>query len=173
MIPQRIKIKFFAKGDQPVEAELFVAIFHGWIRNQLISDILLIDVADYKHVPNGPGVMLIGHQADYAVDYADGRPGLLYVRKRQHADSFEEDVRLALNHLVQSAELLAGQLDLNLDEAVVTIVDELAAPNSAETFDHFAPSVQAVFSDHFGRNALVERVENDTRLPIQLRVFFP
>ena len=29
---------------------------------------MLIDVADYRHVPAGPGVLLIGHEANYSLD---------------------------------------------------------------------------------------------------------
>ena len=43
---------------------------------------LLIDVANYAHVPKGPGVVLIGHGSDYFMDEGEGRLGLLYNRKR-------------------------------------------------------------------------------------------
>ena len=38
-------------------------------------------MADYRHVPEGPGVMLIGHQANYSVDNTDNRLGVRYNRK--------------------------------------------------------------------------------------------
>ena len=43
---------------------------------------LLLDVADYKHVQEGPGIVLIGHEADYSLDLGGGRAGLVYDRNR-------------------------------------------------------------------------------------------
>jgi len=76
-MPHRIKIKYFVQEPENVDLPAFVPLFHRWIQNQSGDD-LLIDVADYKHVPNGPGVLLMGHQADYALDMSQGRPGLIY-----------------------------------------------------------------------------------------------
>ena len=42
---------------------------------------LLLDVADYRHVPAGPGVMLIGNEGDYSVDNTGDRLGIRYNRK--------------------------------------------------------------------------------------------
>ena len=38
---------------------------------------------DYRHVHDGPDVMLTAHDAHYAMDMADGRMGLLYSRRRE------------------------------------------------------------------------------------------
>jgi hypothetical protein len=43
---------------------------------------LTIDVANYGHVRQGPGVVLIGRGADYFKDEGEGAPGLLHNRKR-------------------------------------------------------------------------------------------
>ena len=40
-----------------------VAVFHQWIRDGVCPE-MLIDVADYRHVPAGPGVLLIGHRGE-------------------------------------------------------------------------------------------------------------
>ena len=37
-------------------------------------DELMIDVADYKHVKHGPGVVLVGDANDYYLDEGEGRP---------------------------------------------------------------------------------------------------
>ena len=57
-----------------------IPVFHRWIREQAMPE-LLIDVADYSHVPAGPGVMVIGHEANYSVDNRENRLGLLYNRR--------------------------------------------------------------------------------------------
>ncbi len=78
----KYELKFFVDDTSGVDLEEFIPIFHHWIQNQELEE-LLIDVADYRHVPDGPGVVLITHDAHYAMDLADGRLGLLYSRRRE------------------------------------------------------------------------------------------
>ena len=82
MISQRISVKFFVSEPDAVHLPAFIPVFHRWIQDHAVEG-LLIDVADYKHVPEGPGILLIGHEGDYSIDMAKGRPGLLYSRKRE------------------------------------------------------------------------------------------
>jgi hypothetical protein len=43
---------------------------------------LLIDVHDYSHVHHGPGILLVAHEANLSIDEAEGRRGLVYIRKQ-------------------------------------------------------------------------------------------
>ena len=83
----KFQVKLYTRAGE-IELEKLVPVFHEWIRVKKIPDELLIDVADYAHVPQGPGVVLIGHQSDYYLDVADKRPGLLYSRKRGFEGDF-------------------------------------------------------------------------------------
>ncbi|HEV8246140.1 MAG TPA: hypothetical protein VGP93_10250, partial [Polyangiaceae bacterium] len=74
----KIQVKYFAV--EPIALEHFVPVFHRFIRDHVLDE-LLIDVADYAHVHHGPGVVLVGHAADYYMDQGEGRLGLLYSRK--------------------------------------------------------------------------------------------
>ena len=78
----KYELKLFVEDASGVDLEEFIPIFHHWIQTQELEE-LLIDVADYRHVPHGPGVVLITHDAHYAMDLADGRLGLLYSRRRE------------------------------------------------------------------------------------------
>src|SRR3972149_5595680 len=96
---QHVNIKFLAEAPEAVDLSSFIGIFNGWIQEQF-GGALLIDVADYRHVVDGPGVVLIGHAANYSLDNADRRLGLLYNRKA-HIDGTVQDklaqvVRVAL-----------------------------------------------------------------------------
>ncbi len=77
---QHINVKLFVRDPEKVDLEAVVPVFHSWIQGQIFDE-LLLDVADYSHVPDGPGVVLIGHEADYALDNTDGRLGVRYNRK--------------------------------------------------------------------------------------------
>src|SRR5205807_2486817 len=75
---QHINVKLLLEGGDDLDP--VIPIFHSWIQNQPFGE-LLIDVADYRHVHHGPGIVLIGHEADYSLDQTDGRLGLRYNRK--------------------------------------------------------------------------------------------
>ena len=75
MIPKRISAKLFATDPSAeVDADAFISVFHEFIREKSVEGIL-IDVADYSHVPEGPGVVLIGHDVDYSIDMNEGKAG--------------------------------------------------------------------------------------------------
>lgn len=146
MLPSRISAKLFI--DQPTQANLdnVIPIFHDWIRDQK-TDHLLIDVVDYRHVHNGPGVILIGHEGDYAIDAAKGRTGLLYTNKRSRSDEDYSKPQDALqNRLFKSVQALlhaavaleqepafSGKFALSAREIEITFLDRLQTPNSPET----------------------------------------
>ena len=54
-------IKFFAVDSVELAPRDFIPIFHEWIKSRRLEDEVMIDVADYSHVPDGPGVILVGH----------------------------------------------------------------------------------------------------------------
>src|SRR4051812_46624230 len=81
MDAHKLQLKIYAEPTHGLELDAYIPVFHAWIKHHVLKD-LLIDVANYAHVPNGPGVALIGHGADYFMDEGEGRLGLLYNRKR-------------------------------------------------------------------------------------------
>ena len=62
-------MKLFLADAASLDLEPLIPIFHSWITGGAFNEMLL-DVADYRHVPSGPGVVVIGHEADYSVDNA-------------------------------------------------------------------------------------------------------
>ena len=116
ILPHRIKAKVFFSA--PVDLEEITLVFNRWIREQRLDGHLLIDIADYRHVPGGPGVILVGHEADIAIDLGDGRPGLAYIRKRSWPDADRPDgdplrlrIRTVLGWLVRVAAELRSPTD--------------------------------------------------------------
>jgi len=119
---------------------------------------VLIDVADYDHVPNGPGAVLVANEANISLDFTDGRLGLLYVRKRPlpGAVSFTERLRAVLTETFKAAGRLqaddhfAGRLSFNPGNLQIRINDRLQAPNARATYQQLAPQIQSVASDLLG-----------------------
>ena len=178
MIPRHIKVKFFIDAPEAVSLPAFIPIFHRWIQNSRVEG-LLIDVADYKHVPEGPGVLLIGHEGDYSIDLAQGRPGLLYSRRREWGadETLEERLRtvfgLAIRacQTLEAEEALAGQIKFRTDEVELTFADRLNTPNQPETLETLHDEIlTGITSLYREQDVTLERANNHARKPFTLRI---
>jgi len=132
---QHINIKLFIENPESVNLADYAAVFNSWIQEQRLEE-LLIDVADYLHVHNGPGIMLIGYEADYSLDNRAGRLGLLYNRKAQLEGTTQEKLAQAVRAALSAAQILEKENGLKFSgqELQVIVNDRLLVPNTAETF---------------------------------------
>ena len=143
---QHINIKFFLENSGNINLADYAAVFNSWIQKQRLDE-LLVDVADYLHVHNGPGIMLIGHEADYSLDNRAGRLGLLYNRKEQLDGTTEEKLAQAAHAVLTVAQILEKEngLKFNGSELQVVINDRLLVPNTLETFVVLEPDLKTFF----------------------------
>src|SRR5262245_56249034 len=143
---QHVNIKFYLENAETVNLADYAAVFNTWIQKQRLEE-LLIDVADYLHVHNGPGIMLIGHEADYSLDNRAGRLGLLYNRKEQIEGTSQEKLSQAVRAALIVAQILEKEngLKFNGSEVQVVINDRLLVPNTAETYSALEPELKSFF----------------------------
>ena len=143
---QHINIKFYLENPGTVNLAEYASVFNSWIQKQRLEE-LLIDVADYLHVHNGPGLMLIGHEADYSLDNRAGRLGLLYNRKEQMEGTTQEKIAHAVRAALTAAQILEKEngLKFNGSEVQVIVNDRLLVPNTAETFIALESDLKAFF----------------------------
>jgi hypothetical protein len=139
---QHVRVKIFASESAAIDLGDAIPIFHRWIQEHLCPE-MLIDVADYRHVPNGPGVMLIGHEANYSLDMTKGRLGLLYSRKQAGGGAQENlqqayDSAMAACTTLEQEPAFAGKLKFGA-ECEFSINDRLLAPNRDDTFVALKP----------------------------------
>lgn len=174
MIPHRINAKLFVTEETAVSLTAIIPVFHRWIQTQSVPG-LLIDVADYKHVQDGPGILIIGHEGDYTLDQENGRSGLLYTRKREwYTDDFKERLRLVIRLAVQAAQTLAAEDSLNLDfgtnEIQLSFPDRLNAPNTPETLPALHGDIIAVLAEVYGSDAItLAPVSDDVKRPFAIQ----
>lgn len=113
----KFDLKVLAADAADVEAEEFIPVFHRWITERVLPE-LLIDVADYSHVHEGPGVLLVGHDAIYAYDLSRGEPGLLYSRRHESGtdlagiDSLDRRLRSLLDCAFRACDLIEAEPQL-------------------------------------------------------------
>ena len=141
---------------------------------------MLIDVADYRHMTNGPGVLLVGHDVDYALDLGGGKPGLLHTRKRSSTDRLGERLADAFNAGLLACQTLSedaalgGAIRFHTDQVELTLMDRLATPNRAATFDEFRGEIEAfVGALYEGTTCSIERDEEDERRCLTVRISAP
>jgi hypothetical protein len=162
---QHINIKLYLNSTD-ADLAAVIPVFHGWIQQQPFEE-LLIDVADYRHVHHGPGLMIIGHQADYSLDQADGILGLRYNRKAAIAGTNLERLTQATRAaLVATQRLQAdtnGKFDFNGHDIQLTINDRLLAPNNQSTRDQVTPEFQAFAEKLFGPSGFSLNTDTDSR----------
>ena len=143
---QHINVKFFIENAEAVNLADYAAVFNSWIQKHTLQE-LLVDVADYLHVHNGPGIMLIGHEADYSLDQRAGRLGLLYNRKEQLPGTTQEKLAQAIRAALNAAQLLEKEnsLKFNGSEAQLIVNDRLLVPNTAKSFEALEPDLKEFF----------------------------
>jgi hypothetical protein len=135
---QHVNVKLLVKSPEEVRLEPLIPVFHSWIQGQVLEE-LLLDVADYRHVPAGPGVVLIGHQANYSVDGTDDRLGVRYNRKAEVDGGNQKALRQAMRASLIACQRLEAEpslerkLQFNGQEIEFLVNDRLLAPNRDST----------------------------------------
>jgi len=174
MQSEKLQIKFFAKPGAVPELEAIVPVFHRFIREHAFDE-LMIDVADYKHVKQGPGVVLVGDANDYYLDEGEGRPGLLFSRKRHGAgpegrlrEGFARALRAC--KLLEEAPELGGKLSFATDEILVRIPDRLRAPNEDASFAALSQELSALLDKLYGAGGHAIARGPAAPAPLELRV---
>lgn len=102
---QKIDVKVFATKGEDIDPYEFVPVLQRWIQEHTVPG-TLIDVADYSHMHQGPGVILVGHQYNVSVDYAEGKMGVLFHYKRPAESTFAERAKSAVKQALNAATLL-------------------------------------------------------------------
>jgi len=170
---QHINVKLLLKDS--ISLDPVIPIFHNWIQNRTFPE-LLIDVTDYRHVHHGPGIVLIGHEADYSIDQTDGRVGLRYNRKAPLRGTNQEKLAqafgaaLAAGKYLREDTRLSDKLDFNTREMDLFVNDRLLAPNNEETRRVLDPEFRAFFSEFLDGSEFSLTYETDPRRTFGARI---
>jgi len=165
---QHVNVKLLVQAPESFDLEPLIPVFHGWIQKQVCEE-LLLDLADYRHVPEGPGVVIIGHQADYSVDNTNGRLGVRYNRKAPLDGSNQDRLKQATCSALKAFQkleaeaALAGKLRFNGHDVELFINDRLLAPNHEETRRALEADFRHLFGKLFGGSEYAMSYDTDPR----------
>jgi hypothetical protein len=152
---QHVNVKLLVKNPQEVDLQSLIPVFHSWIEGQVCEE-LLLDVADYRHVHAGPGVVLIGHQGNYSVDHTDERLGVRYNRKAVvdggNQDALRQAMRATLTacQRLETEPHLGAKLRFNGQEIELFVNDRLLMSNRDSARETLHPEFEAFFDKLFG-----------------------
>lgn len=171
---QKINVKFYLADDAALSPEDAFRIFSEWI--PATPDEVLIDVADYQHVPHGPKTVLVGHDANYILDDGDGRSGLLYGRKTAVDGSNAQRLQAAFASALKACQRLEQTEDASASprfdgsEAVIVINDRLRASNDDDTLQSIRADIDALLAQLYGDAPTTVEREGDAGQRLTVRV---
>jgi rhodanese-related sulfurtransferase len=169
MKPQRLTLAVAADPADGLDPA--VGVFHRFIQRSLVEGQLL-DVADYRHVPNGPGVLLVGQDVDYGIN----THAFTVTMKRRGDDAatqFTDAVRMALGTIdaIDADGALACRFDAS--QIRVSVADRRLG-TQAEIQSALLAEIAPVVETLFGPDAAVDPAAvDDPRRPPQIAVRAP
>ena len=175
---ERFCVKFPATLPTDFEEESLIGIFQGWIRDEKL-DGTLIDVVDYRHVPDGPGIMLVTYEVNYMMEHEDGY-GLYAQRKWGSVpdQSHPEAIADLVQGTAKFGALLEKAIGITLkgNEFLYISNDRLNAPNTDAAYAAVKRDLEAALGKIYGgKTFTIERVQNNPkeRLTIAVKVDSP
>ena len=112
---QKFGIKLYLNTNDNFKSKDFIPVFHNWIQEKVVSEHLLIDVADYSHIKDGPGVMLIAHEGHFCLDQEEHKAGIMYMRRSHFRGNFTERFINVFSIVIQAAKRLT---DNNINKKI-------------------------------------------------------
>jgi hypothetical protein len=129
---ERLDIRLFVADPNAVDWTDTIPLFTRWIQEEPDR---WLDLADYRHVPSGPGVILIGKDCHVAMDNRRDEPALLFSRREPYEGSNRERIASALRDAFAFAERLSRDLPrirFRQDVCEFAVNDRVAFPNEPE-----------------------------------------
>ena len=132
----------------------YIPEFHHWIQTDAVNDHLLIDVVDYSHIPDGPGIMLIAHEGHFSFDLESEVPGLMYQRRTGIEGDFNQRLASVFSTTANAVRQLERNslgktLKFKSNEFRFIANDRLAAENSDEKQNLYKESVLTFIQKEF------------------------
>lgn len=163
---KKIQWKIPVTDTTKIDAWDFFCAFSGWIPD---SPEIFIDVADYRHIHDGPKIALIGHFVDFFLDASDNNLSLIYSHKRgldgtdtERLTHTLQQTRAACARLEQD-EIFKSRLKFSTQQISLIINDRACAPNDQKTLMRFRPLAENVVAAVTGQKIVRVTPHTDSR----------
>jgi hypothetical protein len=143
---QHLIVKIPVAGALSFDPAKVVDVMHRWVAQQSVPGVLLIDVAELLHVPEGPGVVAVGHESDFSLDHTGGTWGVQYRRKTLQPGTNAGRIADAVKCAAQTAGRLQEAfpaLALSRTGFELIVNDRGIAPNLPATYAAALPEIEA------------------------------
>ncbi len=166
-VPKRLAVKFNLKQNPTFPTNKLVPVFQRWIQEHAVEG-LLIDVTNYSHVQDGPGVILIADEGDYGYDLSKGQVGLRYTRKRFLPDNLQDALRQSLRLALIAAQRLEDEevlegVEFDYTTAEISFLDRQNYQNTSAVYDAIQADLTQILAESFEADVTLSRTNNDPR----------
>lgn len=166
---QRIDLKVMARAPEPPPLDPILTVFDRWRREEdAPSD--WVDLADYAHMPQGPGVMMAGKREHFVVDTNEPGLGVMVQTRKDLDGAVEERFLEAFRRHLTLAVRLVGEpewpqaIQVESGKWLVAVNDRLHFPNDDETDADLKTGLVAALDRLFGEGAYtLSRDDNPRR----------
>lgn len=162
---QHVNVKIFVQPGSSPELGEFIPVFHRWVAEDGMGQ-LLIDVADYRHVPLGPGVLLVGLEVDYSMDNTANDLGLRFNCKAERDGSNEDRFAYSLRSAAAACLQLESEVDglkFDRNRFQFFINDRALAPNTEETHRAAHSELSGILRQLLGDQEMEFEYDQDAR----------
>lgn len=157
--------------EKPADLEEFIPVFHRWIQRQALPG-LLIDVADYRHVAGGPGIVLIGHEGDYGICSKSPNELILYYREKGRSDAGGDSLLLrGFVRLVQAVRLIG--YPFATDRFILVLNDRAGFPPTADKFKELSWHLSQTLGRILNREPEIRLLTAEPRERLAVDICFP
>lgn len=134
----RVQLEMEFESLQSIDLSALIPALHQIIQQRGLDE-TWIDVVDYRHVDDGPSLLLVAHDAYYGVEHNGHRSVLFYRRRRPIGGRFAERLVDSSRRLLSFAARLAKEevlsaVEWHTDRWTLTLQDRLLAPADPAVF---------------------------------------
>ncbi len=175
---QRLDIKLYLTLEPGLTQDevwtRLIAVFGRWRHDESEE---LIDLQDYAHVPNGPGIVLVSKRWVLSIDWSDGQAGILLPMRRGLEGTLSERFARATRVLLEKATRLLAEEELEevmkprCGELSIAVNDRVLYPDPDAADAELRPEVEKLITKLYaGASCELERAsDSDSRLKYRAR----
>ncbi|GIX05771.1 MAG: hypothetical protein KatS3mg115_0174 [Candidatus Poribacteria bacterium] len=167
---KRIDLKFYAQNPEAIDYPALTEVFIRWSKEDPNR---WLDIADYLHVPSGPGLLLIGNDYHIGVDNHKDRPGFLFSLREPLEGPTEERIAGALRLAIQiGADLEAEEtirVRFGVDPIEFIVNDRMYFPNEPEVYAALEGAIREGFRQVFSEVSVERHDDPKKRLGATIR----